>query len=649
MKRVSLGLIAILLCVGLVFAGGGGQSNSGAGAGTSSGTAIRKEAPELAAKVASGALPPLEQRLPAARDIMVETMDSIGNYGDKLTLFHDGRNSQWYYGMITEEPLFRFKLDGTVEPNVAKGFTVNANSTEYTIQLREGMKWSDGVPFTADDCIFFYEEMILERSFGNAIYNCFYSTNAATGERTLCTMEKINDYEFKVKFTDPSPTFLELVAIDVKWMYAPAHYMKTLLPKFIGEAAAEAKAKEMGFADVAALGRQTGYYHWNIIGRPQVRPWIITNDADSQLMIMERNPYYFKTDAEGKQLPYMNQLHFMRMADPNQKVLKVLAGEVDIDTGLPYTSIAALKQGETQGNYNLLSWDTSAWTGSSNLVFLQSSEDPKLRSLFQNRDFRQAVSISADRKEMATLVSDNWAVPRQSAPPEGSMGYSKAWETKWTEYNPQQARRLLEGIGLKMGTDGYFTHPDGSRLVLEIMTHDNSAEVAKAAELLTEKYLKDIGLHATFSLRDRAYLDEQIRANKVDVSIASAYGINTINLTLRPDSVIPVRNNFSAWYGAFGTWFATNGESGEKPTGDILKLIELYQQMRGATNKAQINELALQMLKLHEENLWQIGFLSATPNLITVNKNVMNFMKNGLWCDEFRNLGISHPAIWYKK
>jgi peptide/nickel transport system substrate-binding protein len=137
------------------------------------------------------------------------------------------------------------------------------------------------------------------------------------------------------------------------------------------------------------------------------------------------------------------------------------------------------------------------------------------------------------------------------------------------------------------------------------------------------------------------------RANKLNSVINSSYGINTINIALRPDSLVPVRNNFSPWYGAFGTWFAANGESGEAPTGDILRLIDLYREMSAASTKERINQIALQMLKIHEENIWEIGFLSPTPTLHTVSNNVRNFLEKGIWCDEFRSVGITHPAILY--
>ena len=129
------------------------------------------EAPSSAEKVAKGEIPAVEKRLPVEKDIMVETPNSIGIYTDELVMTFNGTSSQWGYGSMTEEALFRFKNDGSgeIEPNIAKGYEVNEDSTIYTIYLREGMRWSDGEPFTADDCIFWYENMLVPGTFGKSV------------------------------------------------------------------------------------------------------------------------------------------------------------------------------------------------------------------------------------------------------------------------------------------------------------------------------------------------------------------------------------------------------------------------------------------------------------------------------------------------
>jgi peptide/nickel transport system substrate-binding protein len=641
--RTRMPALALIPLLAVLAAGCGGRDGQ-----VKKVNPAERESPQMASLVAEKKLPPLAERLPAEGDALVETMPGLGAYGDNLTIAFRGRSEQWYYGRMTEEGLFRFNMQGNLEPNVAKGFEVNADSTEYTIFLRKGMKWSDGEPFTVEDCIFFYEHMIKKQSFGSSIYGCYYSTNPATGERTLCTMEKADDYTLRVKFADPSPNFLELVAIDTKWMFAPAHYHRQILPEFIGQEAAEAKAKEMGFSDAAALGRQTGYYYWNNIGLPTLRPWLVSNDVDSDLMVMKRNPYYWKVDEEGKQLPYIDELHFVRIADENQKVLMAIAGDTDIAWELPFGSISALKQGESSGGYTLVSWDSTHWSGNGRIELNQSVADPKYRALFQNREFRHALSIAADRQEMAALVSDGWTKPAQAGPGENAIGYSRSWAEKWTEYNPGEARRLLEQeCGLVMGRDAYYTFADGSPLTLELISPDRNPDLARAAELLTEKYFKNIGIRASFVYRDRTYVDELLQTNGIAASINPDSPMNTVNLALRPDTVVPVRSRFSVWYGSYGEWYASNGKSGLEPSGDMRKLVDLYRSMQAATTKAEVDRIRGELYKIHEENIWEIGYITPLPWLMAVNNDIRNFPEKGIWCDEFRTINVAHPHTFY--
>ncbi len=276
----------------------------------------------------------------------------------------------------------------------------------------------------------------------------------------------------------------------------------------------------------------------------------------------------------------------------------------------------------------------------------QTVEDPKLRALFQNKDFRKALSIAADREEICSLVFDGFSEPTQASPASGAQGYSQAWTKKWTEYDPAQARKILESIGLKMGSDGYFDYADGSDLLIEILSYDETSETSKVAELLTEKYFKNVGIKATFSVRDRSLIDDLSRANKLVAVLSPVAPMETISISLRPDTLVPVRN-YAVWYGTYGDWYSTDGKTGMEPTGDMKKLIDLYRDMLSATDKASINKIAAEMLKLHEENIWQIGYASDSPTLFAVNNDLKNFPMSSIYCDEFRGLGIAHMHTAY--
>lgn len=643
-----------VLCMGLSLTGLFAAGSKEAASSTPSAAApvaktIVKEAPILAAQVASGALVKLEDRLPVQKDVMIADMESLGAYGDAITFTFRGKDDQWTTGKITEEGLFRFTSEGLLEPNVAKGFSVNENSTEFIIYLREGMKWSDGMPFTSEDVHFFYHHMLKKKSFGKSLWDCFYSTNPVTKVRTEANLEKIDDYSFKVTFTDPSPSFLENLAINGKWLFAPKHYYVNILPEFIGEEAAAKKAKEMGYKDATAMGKETGYYYWNVVGRPTLRPWVASNSVDSDLHVWKRNPYFWKTDSEGRQLPYVDELRYVRISDPSQTTLKAMAGETDIAFGLDWGNIVALKQNEARSNYKLLTWPTTKWAHTAAALQLnQTVENPKVRALFQSKDFRQALSIAADREEMAVLVADGFSVPAQSSPAKGAMGYDPDWTAKWTEYNPAKAKQLLEGLGMVMGSDGYYNFADGTDFILEILTHNDTSATARAAELLTEKYFKNIGIKATFGVRDRSLIDDMLISNKIQAIISPVSPAETFNIALRPDTLVPVRN-YSAWYGTYGDWYANNGQKGLEPTGDMLKLIDLYREMLSSTNKQAIDKIALQMLELHKENIWEIGYLSDVPLLLSVSNELANFSENEVYCDEFRGLGVAHIYECYFK
>ena len=606
------------------------------------------EAPKLKALVDAGKLPKVEERLPKSEDIMVEYMDSIGTYGDAFTFTYSGKNAQWFYGKITEEALFRFKTDGTVEPNVAKGFDINDDATVYTIYLREGMKWSDGMPFTADDVLFFYYEMCIPETFGKSLWDCF-KVKDEQGNESIAEFEKVDDYTFKVKFQAPKPTFLEELAINGKWCFAPAHWYKQILPKFIGEEAAEKKAKEMGYSDAVAMNKETGYYYWNVPGRPTLRPWVVfenspNNDCDGDYFVLERNPYYWKVDEKGQQLPYIDELRFIKIQDAQQGLLKILDGTVDV-AAVSYADYDVLVENMDRGGYEFVEWASVSWADLvSQLHLNQTVKDEKKRALFQNPDFRQALSIAVDREEYAEIISDGFAQGRQAAPAKGAMGYTEEWANKWTEYNPEKAKQLLESCGLVMGADGYYDFADGTDFVLNIQTFTD-ANADDSAELLM-KYFGEVGIKTTYKPVDRSVLDNMTTSNDHEAVLAPVTPATTFSIILRPDTVVPVRN-YAPWYGAVGNWVASKGKEGVEPTGDLKKLCELYDQLRAAITAAEKEKIALEMLKLHEKNIWVIGYMEALPTLIVKDKRIKNFPESSIFCDEFRDFGIAHFQCLY--
>ena len=322
------------------------------------------QAPMLAELVKAKRLPVLEDRLPIAEDIMIETAESIGTYGSavQFALMQAGEET----GQLIEEGLFRFAADGTIEPNVAKGYEVNEDFTEYTIYLRKGMRWSDGVLFQAEDCVFFYESMCRKKTFGEELWSCFLAKNPQTGKTSPAVFREVDEYTFQVVFDYPAPDFLENLTKQGSWCFAPKHYHVNVLPEFMGEKAALAKAKAMGYADIAEMGKYTGRYFWNIAEVPTLNPYILSkeegkNDVTGNYYEFVRNPYYWKTDAEGKQLPYMDTLAYTRISDEKQRLLLTVNGSLTIST-IDAAERTTVEESAAEAGYVVYEWQVADLT-----------------------------------------------------------------------------------------------------------------------------------------------------------------------------------------------------------------------------------------------------------------------------------------------
>ncbi len=605
-----------------------------------------KEAPMLAELVQAGTLDPVQERMPVAEDIMVENvLEEIGQYGGEWVFPWAGPDDKWGIGKATEEALFRFTEDGdSIEPNVAKGYDVNEDATEYTIYLREGMKWSDGTPFTADDVIFYWEHMLIPETFGKALYDCYYSVNPETGEKVRSEVVKVDDYTFKVIHEFPSVLFLERLAIDNKWFFAPAHFYKTILPEFIGEEEALKVANEWGFNDIDALGEWTGYYYWLWPERPTLRAWVATNDPQSNRFIMERNPYYFKTDAEGNQLPYLDQVRLDKVQDESHYLLETLAGNINLRM-FPFKDFTVLKENEKKGDYRVLQWYPPAWS-STGLQLNQTIDDPKLRELFQDIRFREALSVAVDRNELSEILTNGLGVPQQASVPENLPNYQEGWNEQWVEYDVDRANELLDEIGLKWDADKKFrTFADGSELNLVIYQESKGESQIGTLQELLKKYYEEIGVKTDIKIADQGLYFDLKYENKIP---ATTENVSVVKVAYRPDTLVPLRV-ITPWFGHYGLYNSSNGKEGVKPEGDVANLLEYWNNLTSSTTPEEVNQWSDEIIKLHQKNQWVIGYTGPTPTLVVVSNDLRNVPDGIVDSDEFRGFGHAKPAQFFIK
>jgi peptide/nickel transport system substrate-binding protein len=483
------------------------------------------------------------------------------------------------------------------------------------------------------------------------------------GKSYWAEFAKVDDYTFTVTFAAPKPNFPEAVAVDNKWMFLPKHFYVNYVARkdgvaddstfpLITEEQAIANAnKDFGRAweDYGSMGKDIGYYNWDYAIVPQIRSFIAVKDnwnTVGETYELVRNPYFWKTDSEGRQLPYLDSLKFIIINDADQIVLKQTAGEIDISTVEfgDYATIATA----TQATHTIVPWFRPEWQSGPALALCQTVQDPDKRALFQDIRFREALSISVDRNLINATLMSGQSKPAQAAPAEGSSSYDAEWSNKWTEFNVDKANGILDEITEPWDkAEGTYRKMKGTDRDVEIVISTSDITLEGDYITLLQTAYKAIGVK--ISDKVDAEIAKSILVNDIE---AKFEGVNITSPAIRPDIIVPMRN-FSCWYGAYGKWYEdgkTTANGGVEPTGAILELINAYDAIKSATGDnrdAIVAENVQKIYDLHKENTWIIGFLAPLPINFFVNNNVKNFPSNVVWADEFRFASMMRPEQLY--
>lgn len=575
------------------------------------------EAPMLAERVAAGELPPVEERLPENPRV-VEPIDSVGVYGGIWNRAWRGVNDFHAFGRITYDPVLRWPRDPAddVQPGLAERWEWNEDGTELTLYFRKGLKWSDGVPFTVDDVIFWWEAIETDPNVTAAIHLEWQS---------LEELVKVDDSTITLRFSEPNG-LAETVGLafhGTQWplgferfgFYAPKHYLEQFHPAYNEEATYDLFQEKV--------------FDYNV-ERPVMTAWKITQyDPGATLMIAERNPYYWAVDIEGNQLPYIDYVYFHLVEDVAGVNAMGIAGELDMQArAINLADYPVYMQNAEANGYHMLLWP-QAMASNATLFINQSYPDPKYRELFQNFDFRRALSLAIDRNAVNEIAFLGQGVPRTQTVVSASPYYQPELESLNAEYDPATAEALLDGIGLTKGSDGFRTFPDGSELLIVIETSGTGAGELDTYELVTE-WWNAIGVKTELRQETREVFWDRAGANEVMV----ATWTTDRGLVPMVDPIYQFPFDERSWMGpAFGMWYKSGGTQGEEPPAHIKAAMDLYDEYRRTTDPARQLEIGKEIVKMATEQLWAIGTVGLVPNPVVVKNN-------------FMNVGAKHTADW---
>lgn len=573
----------------------------------------RREAPSLAALVDAGELPPLEERLPV-NPMVVQVTESIGQYGGTWRSGLLGQaDAPWVRRTMAYEPFMRWTPDLTTTiPNVAESVLVNDEGTEFTFSLREGMKFSDGEALTADDVMFWYENFLLNDEL-QPVKPLWMRPGGEVG-----TVEKIDDYTVKFSFAAPHGFFLRQLGSQYPW--EPAHHMAQFHGDLNSEGAA-AMAEEEGMADWVDL-YQNRRNLLNAVEYPVVWGWSLTTPASSATqLVADRNPYYWKVDPEGNQLPYIDRLVYPIVESVEVQVLKALAGEVDMQDRHIATpgNKAAFFDGKEAGDYDFFTVDY-AWETPVSIGLNLAHPDENLRAIFLEKDFRIALSVAMNRQEIIDILYVGDGEPRQPAPLAESPWYHEQLAYQYTEFDPDGANALLDGLGYAMGSDGVRLGPDGEKISFDINVIAAFEPWAEIMELVSA-YWADVGIEANVQVLERSLFYERKAAYDFDVVVWT--GADGIALVMDPRSYFAFSTE-SLFGVAWADWWRSGGSKGVEPPAAAQEQQRLYEELAITVDQAEQDRLMTAILDIAAEEFWVFGVTKYYKGYGIVRNNFKN-------------------------
>jgi peptide/nickel transport system substrate-binding protein len=613
-KRFTLLITLLLVVLAVSMASGQGMYN---------------EAPMLAEMVAAGDLPPVEDRLPA-EPLVIEPVEEVGQYGGTWRVLDNDDTNGWTRQTILVEPFLKWNRDANgMRPNLVTSWEWNDDATDLIAHFHEGIRWSDGEPLTVDDYLFWWNDMVLDPD---------VPVNAPAGttvQGELMTVEKVDDYTLHFTFPHPNPLFLEFHSrgsYHSSLFMVPAHYMRQFHPKYND---AMEDAQEL-------VNRYDGASRLHYSDMPTFAAWKVVDHTSGQRLVLERNPYYWKVDTAGNQLPYIDRID-VEIPEGNateQVVLKAIAGELDMQTrDINLLDIPLVLENQEAGDYHVIMWNRGdyAWPW---IIPMYDYTDEGIADLMYTKEFRQAMSYAINRDRLNEITALGLATSRQFSlsaespefqTPEGQEFYQK-WSSSYASYEPDTAGTLLDDIGVvDADGDGWRDRPDGTELELIVDIPATDTPSIDRMDLIKEDW-EAVGLKTTLNIIDGTVVNERAQAGEIMIRAwgsAAAWGLISAPTTWTPIEGV----TYSVGGVRIGDYYQSGGTRGVAPRpGSMLEqLQDAYTELISIVDPAERNAKLLEAYQIHiDEGPITIGTIGEHPSPVIVKNNFRNVPDNGL-------------------
>ncbi|NLS09036.1 ABC transporter substrate-binding protein [Nesterenkonia sp. MY13] len=617
-------------------------------------TAPAGQAPELEEQVEAGELPPLEERMPAEA-VTIIGKDGVGQYGGELQLAMNGNDDDSTIRRYAAyEPLVRWDADWSDEltPGVAHDWEVSEDATSFTFHLEEGIRWSDGEPFTTDDIVFAYEDVL-----SNEELTPGGPTDYLTDpEGNFPELNVIDDYTIELQFEVPHGLFLMNLARaeeDGKFHRFPRHYLEQYHIDYNPDA--EQLAEEEGYEDWADMFTSKGWVtlgtgfdsRWMNPDLPQLNPYIIETPAyEGNRITLTRNPYYWKVDEDGNQLPYTDRLVFDVFDSQEVIAFRAAGGNISYqERHFDHDFRPLLAESQEEHGYTLV--DVIS-TDMNTIVFgfNHHHEDDNLREVFNDVNFKAGLSHALNREEIIELIYFGQGEPSQVSPREESAYHHEELANQYLDYDVDLANEYLDEVLPETDSEGNRLGPDGEPFTFSVdVATDRSVEHVDAMQFV-QQYWDEVGITMEINSMDRDLRNERRDSGDFDVIVRDG-SAGLQDAILRPRWYMPegTSSTFAPLWGEY--W--EDAEDGIEPPEDhpVWEQWELYDEILVEADPERQAELFEEILDISAETFWAIG-VSTSPNRAGVKaEGLMNAPDTLYEASAFQNPGPAYPAVWW--
>lgn len=553
-------------------------------------------------------LPPVGERVPEV-PLVVEPVEQVGAYGGTWrSALVGGADFAWLDRTVGYENLVRWDPAWQeILPNVAESFEGSDDAKEFTFTLRKGHKWSDGEPFTSEDMRFYVEDVL---------HNTQLTASPGSNPPSI---EVTDEQTFTIRFEKPEGLFLQSLAAvgGNAWTLHPSHYLKQFHEDYAEDI--DQLIADEGVADWVELYQlkgstpagTPGHAVWTNPDFPRVMGWKLVEPytGSATQMTFERNPYYFKVDPEGNQLPYIDTVRYSIIQDAEVMLLNTSAGEIDfharnINTN---TNKPVLAENRERGEYDFFDMIPSSMN-TCVISLNQTHKDEAMREIFANKDFRVGLSYAINRQEIIDVVFIGQGEPWHLAPRQETPYFRESLAKAHIEFNVDTANEYLDKVLPDRDGDGMRVRPDGEAFsfVIEV-SGDQDPAVVDAANLVQQQW-SEVGVNCQISPVDRSLLYTRKSANEHDAVVWKGDGgLNDAMQEARYYIPVSDESNYGV---AWAVWYneAANVEAEPiEPPERVKEALALYDEIKATGDPQAQYDLFAQILEIAEEQFYAIG------------------------------------------